>query len=123
MLPNCVQPIEVYLAALQGGWYYVPINYRLSAPEIAYILADSGGEGVRRPRALRRRRAAAAAEEAGIAPEAPGSRVGSIPGWVDHDELRRHRSRTDRPDDLAAGAAMHYTSGTTGKPKGVRAQA
>ena len=34
-------PCTVYLAALQAGWYYVPINYRLSPPEIAYILKDS----------------------------------------------------------------------------------
>ena len=41
VLPNGVQLVEVYLAALQAGWYYVPINYRLSAPEIAYIIQDS----------------------------------------------------------------------------------
>ena len=29
LLPNGVRPVEVYLAALQAGWYYVPINYRL----------------------------------------------------------------------------------------------
>ena len=38
VLPNGRYPATVYLAALQIGLYYVPINYRLSAPEIAYIL-------------------------------------------------------------------------------------
>ena len=33
--------MHVYLAALQAGFYYVPINYRLTPPEIAYILQDS----------------------------------------------------------------------------------
>src|SRR3954453_14580861 len=41
VLPNGKYPATVYLAALQIGLYYVPINYRLSPPEIAYILADS----------------------------------------------------------------------------------
>ena len=46
VLPNGVKPVEVYLAALQAGWYYVPINYRLSAPEIAYIIQDSGAKAI-----------------------------------------------------------------------------
>ena len=33
---------------------------------------------------------------------------------------RSTRSQSTRPDDLAAGVAMHYTSGTTGFPKGVK---
>ena len=41
VLPNGSKPFVVYLAALQTGLYYVPINYRLSAPEVAYILRDS----------------------------------------------------------------------------------
>ena len=35
VLPNGSNPMHVYLAALQAGWYYVPINYRLSPPEVA----------------------------------------------------------------------------------------
>ena len=54
VLPNGVKPVEVYLAALQAGWYYVPINYRLSAPEIAYIIQDSGAKAIVSARALRR---------------------------------------------------------------------
>src|SRR5580658_10169882 len=44
VLPNCAEMIEVYLAALQAGWRLVPINHHLVAPEIAYILADSGAK-------------------------------------------------------------------------------
>src|SRR6202042_886461 len=44
LLPNCPEMIEVYLAALQAGWYLVPINHHLVAPEIAYILKDSGAK-------------------------------------------------------------------------------
>ena len=40
-LPNGVAPLEVYLAALQAGWYFTPINWHFTAPEIAYIVRDS----------------------------------------------------------------------------------
>ena len=49
LLPNCAEMIEVYLAALQAGWYLVPINHHLVAPEIAYILNGLRGQGLRRP--------------------------------------------------------------------------
>ncbi len=41
LLPNGVEMFELYLAALQAGWYLVPINHHLIGPEVAYILKDS----------------------------------------------------------------------------------
>src|SRR5690606_34369683 len=38
---NCPEYLEVYAAGELGGWATVTINYRLSEPEVAYILADS----------------------------------------------------------------------------------
>src|ERR1022692_3643832 len=40
VLPNGIAPLEVSLAALQGGWYFTPINWHFTPPEIAYIAAD-----------------------------------------------------------------------------------
>ena len=79
--PNGVLPVEVYLAALQAGWYYVPINYRLSAPEIAYIMQDSGAKAF----VSHERFAdviAAAADEAGLPAEARLAH-GTVPGFTD----------------------------------------
>src|SRR5580704_14111644 len=42
VLPNSVEVFEIYLAALQAGWFIVPINHHLVAPEIAYIVSDAG---------------------------------------------------------------------------------
>ena len=39
--PTASRALEVYLAALQAGWYYTPINWHFTAPEIAYIVGDS----------------------------------------------------------------------------------
>jgi long-chain acyl-CoA synthetase len=117
LLPNGVAPMEVYLAALQAGWYYVPINYRLSAPEIAYILTDSGAKAL-----VAHERyahvAVPAAEEAGIPAEARLAH-GAVTGFRSLEEALA-AVPDSLPDERAAGAAMHYTSGTTGKPKGVK---
>jgi long-chain acyl-CoA synthetase len=117
VLPNGVNPATVYLAAYEAGLIYVPINYRLSAPEIAYILRDSEAKAF-----VSHERfadvAVAAADEAGIPADARIA-VGNVPGFRDFDELLNAQS-TDVPADRTAGAAMHYTSGTTGRPKGVK---
>ncbi len=117
VLPNGLHPVTVYLAALQAGFYYVPINYRLSAPEIAYILRDSEAKAF----VTHERTAAtvvAAADEAGI-PADGRLGIGALPGFRDWEELVAGQPTT-RPDDRATGVAMHYTSGTTGQPKGVK---
>ena len=61
---------------------------------------------------------AAAADEAGVPAEARLAH-GSVPGFRDVEAALAEQPDT-LPDDRAAGAAMHYTSGTTGKPKGVK---
>ncbi|MGQ0824027.1 MAG: acyl-CoA synthetase [Actinomycetota bacterium] len=117
VLPNGAHPMHVYLAALQAGWYYVPINYRLSAPEVAYILRDAEAKVF-----ISHERFAplvnAAAEDAGVAPL---NRLahGAVPGFRPFGEVV-DAEPTTMPDDRRTGAAMHYTSGTTGKPKGVK---
>jgi acyl-CoA synthetase (AMP-forming)/AMP-acid ligase II len=38
---NCPEYMEAYAAAELGGWATVTVNYRLAAPEVSTILADS----------------------------------------------------------------------------------
>src|SRR5580692_12565135 len=86
LLPNGAEMIEIYLAALQAGWYLVPINFHLVAPEVAYILKDSGAQAFvahERFAAV----AVAAADEAGI--EASGRlAVGAIDGFTSYAAVR-----------------------------------
>src|SRR5581483_11241768 len=46
VLPNCVEVFEVFMAAAQAGLYIAPLNWHLTASEIAYILKDSGAKAV-----------------------------------------------------------------------------
>ncbi|HEY9557223.1 MAG TPA: acyl-CoA synthetase [Acidimicrobiales bacterium] len=117
VLPNGVKPIEVYLAALQAGWYYVPINYRLSAAEIAYVIADSGAKALVSDERFAST-VAQAADTAGLPTEARLAH-GEVAGFRDVEAALAEHSDA-LPDARTAGAAMHYTSGTTGKPKGVK---
>src|SRR5581483_10486872 len=86
VLPNCAEMIEVYLAALQAGWYLVPINHHLVAPEIAYILKDSGAKAfVAHERFAEA--AIAAADEAGIGADGRLA-VGDVPGFASYAAAR-----------------------------------
>ena len=52
-------------------------------------------------------------------PSSAAFSLGDIAGFRPYCELVRNQS-TDNPVDRAIGTVMFYTSGTTGKPKGVR---
>jgi long-chain acyl-CoA synthetase len=116
VLPNGIEMVELYLAALQAGWYLVPINHHLVAAEIGYILSDAEAKVL----VAHERFAgecAAAADDAGV-PAAGRLAVGSVPGFSSFADARAAAPATD-PDDRTIGDVMNYTSGTTGNPKGV----
>ncbi|HEY0543037.1 MAG TPA: acyl-CoA synthetase [Actinoallomurus sp.] len=117
LVPNGVDGLVLYLAALQAGWYYTPINWHLTAPEIAYIVADSEAKAffVHERFAAEGVPAAAGLEDRRRITSGPGQ----VPGFRPLDDLLAGQPTT-LPGERTAGATMHYTSGTTGRPKGVR---
>jgi long-chain acyl-CoA synthetase len=117
VLPNSTAVFELSLACLQAGFYLVPINHHLVGPEIAYIVGDCEAKvfiGHERFAEV----CAAAADELDF-PKEGRFAVGDIPGFRPYDDLKAGQPAT-LPADRTTGAVMNYTSGTTGKPKGVR---
>jgi len=118
LLPNSVEVFELYLAIGQAGFYLVPINWHLVGPEIAYIVQDCEAK-VFVAHARFAEHAKAAADEIDFPAEGRFAVGGEIPGFRPYEELKAGQP-TDDPPDRTAGLVMNYTSGTTGKPKGVR---
>jgi long-chain acyl-CoA synthetase len=116
MLPNGADALALLFAALQTGLYVVPVNWHLTAAEVAYILGDSeAGAFVAHQRFAAV--AATAADQAGIDRGARFA-VGEIGGFAKLAELGA--GGAGRPGERTTGAPMLYTSGTSGRPKGVR---
>ncbi|MFP3899945.1 MAG: acyl-CoA synthetase [Acidimicrobiia bacterium] len=117
VLPNGIEMVSLYFAAMQAGWYLTPINHHLVGPEIAYIVDDcEAGAFIGHERFGDACRAAA---QAFALPADRCFGVGQVAGFRPLSDLTDGQPDT-RPEDRSAGAPMHYTSGTTGRPKGVR---
>ncbi|MEO3871199.1 acyl-CoA synthetase [Nonomuraea sp. B12E4] len=116
LVPNGADGLVLYLAALQAGWYYTPVNWHLTGPEITYIVADSEAKAffVHPRHAVEGARGAA-----DLAPHRRFLLGDGVPGFRPVSELTGGQPDT-APADRTAGVTMHYTSGTTGRPKGVR---
>ncbi|MCW2690187.1 MAG: acyl-CoA synthetase, partial [Mycobacterium sp.] len=117
LLWNQREFLELALASAQSGLYLLPISWHLTAPEIAHILADSAAAVLvaderMGPVAVR------AADEAGL-DHTRRLAVGAIAGFTPYDEFISPQSAA-RPPSPTAGETMLYTSGTTGRPKGIR---
>ncbi|MEW1658077.1 acyl-CoA synthetase [Streptomyces sp. NPDC093707] len=117
VLPNGVELFTAYLAASQAGYYLVPVNHHLVGPEIAWIVADSGAKVLiaheRFGDAARQ-----AADEAGLTAERRYA-VGAVAGFRPYGQLLDGRPES-APEDRTLGWVMNYTSGTTGRPRGIR---
>ncbi|HET6859368.1 MAG TPA: acyl-CoA synthetase [Streptomyces sp.] len=117
VLPNGVEFFTAYLAASQAGLYLVPVNHHLVGPEIAWIVSDSGAKVL-----IAHERFADAATAAADEAKLPASHryaVGALAGFRPYAELLDGQSESP-PEDRTLGWVMNYTSGTTGRPRGIR---
>ena len=110
MLPNGFEFFEAAAAACRAEARFLPVNWHLKADELAYILGDSGAQVLVAHESLRQHVDAAIAQ-------APNTRV----LVVGDDYEQAIASAADAPERVGwrAPAFIFYTSGTTGRPKGV----
>jgi long-chain acyl-CoA synthetase len=112
---NGPRHFEVLLATSQLGVYFVPVNVHLAPAEIAYIVADSGAKMLIASSDLAR----SLAEVPGSLPERRYVTGEPVPGWAAYEDLTAGASDA-LPPARVNGWWMGYTSGTTGRPKGVK---
>ena len=117
--PNTHAQLESFYAVPQIGAVLVPVNYRLTPADFAYIINHSGARVVcahdEYLDAVDRVRDDIPRVSHFVALE------GSRPGWLDYESLRSAASPEFKPVTLDENdlLTINYTSGTTARPKGV----
>ena len=107
--------VEVQAATLRGGFRLTPVNWHLNVDEISYILNDCEALAL-----FAEAKVATAKPSADAAPD-PRIKIsigGAIQGFTPYDDALAGLDGSDIADP-SLGNQMLYTSGTTGRPKGV----
>jgi long-chain acyl-CoA synthetase len=116
-MDNNARYFDLCWAAQRSGLYYTCISNKLTAPEVEYIVRDSGARVLFLSvslRAISGELAAALGEVVELF-----SVDGSMDGYRDY-ESTCERFPAQPVADQTSGADMLYSSGTTGRPKGIR---
>lgn len=119
ILENNQHAHAVMWAARRSGLYYVLVNTHLTAAEAAYIVDNSGAKAVIGSRAMRKVCEALSEHLPGGLPGMLLIADDDLEGWQRYPECV-----ADRPSypisDEREGDLLQYSSGTTGRPKGIR---
>lgn len=113
----------VMWAARRAGLYYVPINTHLAPAEAAYIIDNCGAKAVIGSAALRQTLGDLESE---LPHGLPAVRLfaceqgeADLDGWQRYPECVADQPDTPIADEIE-GDLLQYSSGTTGRPKGIK---
>jgi fatty-acyl-CoA synthase len=131
LMPNLPEMLIAHFAVPLAGAVLVAVNTRLTAEEVAYILSHSGAKIVVVDAALLPTATAAAKDIEAVAElviaddaelESDGAELSGEPRLVSYSEFLARGTQEPLPwsvPDELAPIAINYTSGTTGRPRGV----
>lgn len=113
LMENNEQYHAVMWAARRAGLYYVPVNTHLTAAEAAYIIDNSAAKAVVGSAKMRQ-----------ICEHLDGPQIrlivdGDLAGWLRYPECVADQPDTPIDDEIE-GDLLQYSSGTTGRPKGIK---
>ncbi|MBX3502774.1 MAG: AMP-binding protein [Alphaproteobacteria bacterium] len=117
LMENNPRFFEICWGAQRSGLVYTPISSRLTAAEVDYIVGDCGARLIIVSKALE----ATAAELRTLLPGVSTRLMvdGAIDGYESFEDVVAGFPPTPIADEVA-GQDMLYSSGTTGRPKGVK---
>jgi long-chain acyl-CoA synthetase len=118
-LPNCVEYVICFYAAMRAGLIATPINGAFTKAEVSYLLSDSGAAGIISTPALLERIGIGGEGAGGPGPRVVVSTGENTPPWCSLiDLLAASAGSLPYPSDDTP-ACLPYSSGTTGRSKGI----
>ena len=117
--PNIPAQLESFYAVPQIGAVLVPINYRLTASDFAYLIQHSGARVVCAHADYLDAVDSIRGEISGV--EHFVALEGEHPGWLNYEQLIAGSSTNFVAPEIGENdlLTINYTSGTTSRPKGV----
>lgn len=119
LLENNEHMHAVMWAARRSGLYYVPINTHLTAAEAAYIIGNSNAKAIVGSVALVGTLAELGEHLIDGLPDLLLIADGDLDGWQRYPEAVAGHPDTPIADEIE-GDLLQYSSGTTGRPKGIK---
>lgn len=119
LLENNEHMHAVMWAARRSGLYYVPINTHLTAAEAAYIIGNSNAKAIVGSVALVATLAELGEHLIDGLPDLLLIADGDLDGWQRYPEAVTGHPDTPIADEIE-GDLLQYSSGTTGRPKGIK---
>lgn len=116
-MENRLEYLPILWGAHYAGLYYTAISSRLTTEELAYIIEDSGSQAFLSSPYMAESVAGLGDAQANVPTRL--SVGGELPGFTPYEEAIAGQSAAPLPDRVEA-LPMLYSSGTTGRPKGVK---